>query len=381
MANANAAEAKTATKGEGFITDEALAEVKSRVGKQLRHLERSATVTDEWIERYAFSIGDQNPLWTDRKYAERSSYGKLVAPPTMIYVLCGWDIGTGLPGVHALYVRSRLEFDRPFFEGDRLDSTGIMSEITERPSRFAGRSVLQGVETTFKNQNGERVCVARHWNLRTERGAARDRGTHTSTKTHRYSKEEIRRIEGETFREVVRGDLKRAWKDVEVGEELPTVVRGPLTVTDMVGYMRGGFGGISHGFFMYTHGLGTSFRRRHPDAVIFNSLGIPDSPEAVHWDDGLAQRSGLAAAYDIGPQRIGWMGQTVTNWMGDQGMLRVIDINLKKIVLMADTTWCRGKVVSKERVNGTGQVGIALVAVNQREEIVAQGEAVVELPD
>ena len=130
---------------------------------------------------------------------------------------------------------------------------------------------------------------------------------------------------------------------------------------------------------MYTHAVGSAFRRRHPHAVIKNESGIPDSPEAVHWDDFLAQRSGLVCAYDIGPQRIDWLTQLVTNWMGDTGFLSVVDVKLGKTVLMGDTTWCRGKVIEKEQVDGKNKIIIDISAVNQRDEIVAQGEAIVHL--
>ena len=367
--------------GEQKITPAALAELRKRIGVPLRHLHREVIVTPEWIERYAFAIADTNPLWSDPIYAARSAQGRLTAPPSMIYVLSGWDIGSGLPGVHAMYVRSRVEWFRPIVEGDRLKSYGAMHEVTEREGRFAGYSVLQGVKIDYVGDHEEVVCVAQHWNLRTERGEARRRSEFKEPERQTYSREDIAEIENQVFREVTRGDIARKWSEVKIGEILPQVVKGPLTVTDMVGYMRGGFGGISEGFFMYTHGTGAAFRRRHPHAVIVNSAGVPDSPEAVHWSDELAHKSGVASAYDIGPQRIAWMSQLVTNWIGDTGFLKLIDIKLRQVVLMGDTTWCTGKVTGKERVGDDNLVTIELLACNQRDEIVARGEAVAVLPD
>lgn len=161
--------------GEGAITDEALEEMRDRIGKPMRHLQRSVMITDEWIDRYVLGVADMNPLWSDPIYAARGPYGRLVAPPSMIYVLSGWDVGTGFPGVHALYVRSRVEWFKPIFEGDRLDSSGAIHDISVRPSRFAGRTALQGVKIDYKNADEELVCTAEHWNLRTERGEARKR--------------------------------------------------------------------------------------------------------------------------------------------------------------------------------------------------------------
>jgi acyl dehydratase len=368
--------------GEGKITEKALAEMRARIGKPMRHLQRSVTITDEWIDRYALGVADLNPLWSDPVYAKRGIHRELMAPSTMIYVLSGWDVGTGFPGVHALYTRSKVEWFKPIMNGDQLDSTGCIHELSVRPSRFAGQTALQGVKIDYINQKKEKVCTAEHWNLRTERGEARKRsGERNEAILKSYTPEEITALENEMFREVTRGDLPRLWSDVGIGEELPPVVKGPLTVTDMVGYMRSGFGGVSGGFFMYTHAVGSAFRRRHPHAVIRNEAGVPDSPEAVHWDDFLAQRSGLAGAYDMGPQRIAWLGQVVTNWMGDNGFLRELDIKLGKTIIMGDTTWCRGKVIDKQKVDGQKEVTIELVAQNQRQEVVAQGKAIIQLPD
>ena len=371
----------SASLGEGKITEKAMEEMRARIGKPMRHLQRSVIVSAEWIERYVLGVADLNPLWSDETYAKRGPYGSQVAPPSMIYVLSGWDVGTGFPGVHALFTRSRVEWYKPIFEGDRLDSSGCIDDISVKPSRFAGQTALQGVKIDYTNQNSDLVCTARHWNIRTERSEARKRSNERNIERQTYTPDQIRGLENEMFREITRGDHARSWDDVDVGEVLQPVVKGPLTVTDMVGYMRSGFGGVAGGFFMYTHAIGSGFRRRHPHAVIQNEAGIPDSPEAVHWDDYLAQRSGLGGAYDMGPQRIAWLSQTVTNWMGDSGFLSMLDVKLGKIVIMGDTTWCRGKVISKQKIEGRNEVTIEVVAVNQREEVVAQGEAIVHLPE
>jgi hypothetical protein len=67
--------------------------------------------------------------------------------------------------------------------------------------------------------------------------------------------------------------------------------------------------------------------------------------------------------------------------MGDNGFLRELDIKLGKTVIMGDTTWCRGKVIDKQKVDGQKEVTIELVAQNQRQEVVAQGKAIIQLPD
>jgi hypothetical protein len=46
--------------------------------------------------------------------------------------------------------------------------------------------------------------------------------------------------------------------------------------------------------------------------------------------------------------------------------------------LIGDVTWCQGEVASKDEAAST--VTLQLRAVNQRDEVTATGEAIVELP-
>jgi acyl dehydratase len=366
---------------EGLITDEGIASLTARIGKPLRHLSRHVIVTQEWIDRFALGIGDLNPLWMDPFYASRTSHGGTLAPPTMVFCLSGWDIGTGLPGVHGMYTGCDIEWRERIRAGDELVSHGHLCEISEKHGSFAGRSVLQGTETIFERGDGTLVACARNYNLRTERRAARDRGSQRAVRHATYSPAELAEIELVSLRHLVRADLPRGGSEVEIGEHLSPVVKGPLTATDVIAFMRAGFGGILEGLFMYAHDTAVIWRRRHPQAVISTPWGYYDSPEAVHWDDYLAQQAGVPAAYDLGPQRISWMGQAVTSWMGDQGFLRRLAVRVRRFVIMGDAITCTGTVAAKRQTTAGWEVELALVATNQRDEEVADGTAIVELPD
>jgi len=368
-----------ATLAEGRITDEGIADLRARIGTPLRHLDRSVMVTQEWIDRFALGIGDINPLWTDPWYARRTRHEGTIAPPTIAFSLGGWDIGTGLPGVHALYTGCEIEWEDVIRPGDAIESHGHPCEITEKQGAFAGRSVLQGTETVFE-RNGRTVARMRNFNLRTERGAARERGSQQHVEHASYTPEELRKLELRILRHSLRGDQPRDGADVEAGESLPEVVKGPLTATDVIGFMRGGFGGILEGMFMYAHETATIWRHRHPSAVILSPWGYADSPEAVHWDDDLARRAGAPAAYDLGPQRIAWMAQCVTSWMGDDGFLERLAVRVRKFVIMGDIVSCSGEVSEVSGGDDSVRVTIALTATNQRGELVADGTAVVVLP-
>jgi acyl dehydratase len=362
------------------ITDAGIEALRARIGKPMRHLYREALVTQDWIDRFALGIGDINPLWTDPIYARETPAGVTTAPPTMVFALCGWDIGTGLPGVHGLYTGCEIEWERPIPVGSDVRSEGHLCTVEEKHGAFAGRMVLQGTETVFRDTDGATLATARNFNLRTSRRAgreSREKGSTPDLEHPTYTPEALERIEIEALHAEIRGDLPRTVGEVGIGQSLVPVVKGPLTATDVVGWMRTGFGGVREGFFMYTHELATIWRRRHPAAVMETPWGYVDSPEAVHWDDHLARATGAPAAFDIGPQRISWMTQVVTNWMGDGGTLKRIAVRLGRFVAMGDTVWCRGEVTATAE---DGTVELSLVAENQRGETVGTATATVVLP-
>jgi acyl dehydratase len=158
-------------------------------------------------------------------------------------------------------------------------------------------------------------------------------------------------------------------------EALPEVVKGPLTVTSLVAFVQG-WGSL----YVGAHGLAFGLFDRYPALGISNAFGVPEPPERVHWDDALARAVGVPAAYDYGPERVSWLGHLVTNWMGDAGFLRRLNVQVRRHNLIGDTTWCRGTVRAKAVAEGRGEVTLDLRAVNQRGETIALGDAVVVLP-
>ena len=181
--------------------------------------------------------------------------------------------------------------------------------------------------------------------------------------------------------EFIRGAEELYWEDVRIGDEIPAIVRGPLTISDNVSFAIA-WGGS----FLRAHGLARDYRRTHPAAEITNAYGIPDFPECVHWDAAYAQNIGLAAPYDYGAQRFAWMGNAVTNWMGDNGFLRRLSVKLRRFNLVGDTTWCGGRVIAKRLDRDCGSlapayaVDLELSGRDQRAQQTATGTATVLLP-
>jgi hypothetical protein len=72
---------------------------------------------------------------------------------------------------------------------------------------------------------------------------------------------------------------------------------------------------------------------------------------------------------------------SLTNWVGDDGWLRRLRVEIRRFNLMGDTTWCRGRVTGTRRDDdGRGRLDLAVWAEDQRGETTAKGVAIVELP-
>lgn len=361
----------------GRITDDALAELRETVGREVR---RGQPYIEELnadaIRHFAYGIGDRNPLWTDRDYAESTPHGTLLAPPTILYatdrILSGY-VG-GLPGVHAMFAGTTFRWHRRLRAGDRLRGTAALKDLVERPSRFAGRSVQQIYEVTFTDQHGEPVATAESYCFRTERDAAREKGKYVPD-TPQWSADQLAEI-GAAYRrqeQVRRGATPRHADEVSVGDELPPILKGPYTATTAVSYLLG-WGGL----YVRSHGHAFQLYEEHPALAIPNEWGVPEPPERVHWDPDLARRVGVPGAYDYGPERVSWMGHLVTDWMGDDGFLAELDVQVRRHNLIGDLITING-AVSEVDIE-SGRVALALRAHDQRGEESARGTAVVVLP-
>jgi acyl dehydratase len=359
-------------------TDEALAELRAEIGKEIKGPHGHITeATRDGIRHFAMGIGDENPLWLDESYAAKSPHRGLMAPPFILFAMnkTAWG-ARGLRGIHSMFSGAYFEWRRGIRLGDRLTSKTVLHDIeVKNDSQFAGRTIKQIREATFRDAAGEIVAVTRPYSFRIERDAASAKGKYNKLKMANYTPEEYARIAADYDKEVRRGSTPRYWQDVTIGEALPHVVKGPLTVTDIICWLMG-FGGQ----WLRAHGDAVRWYQRHPKGGIPNSFGAFEPPEIVHWDHELARRVGVPAAYDYGPQRMSWLGHLMTNWIGDHGFLCNLDAQVRRFNLVGDTTWCRGKVIEKWQEGARHLVKCEIWAEDQRGDITVKGTATVELP-
>ena len=358
------------------ITDEMIAGLRREIGVELETRGQfNEWATDDTIRHFAWAVGDPNPLHTDSDYATKTRWGGLIAPPPFLFTCMG-SYPMGLPGIHGLFSGQEFEMARPIRSGDRIRSTGAMTDLVEKPSQFAGRTFIQTWTFVFRDQHGELIGKARRSTVRAERDTAREKGKYQAIRPHTYTPEELAAIEADYEKEIRRGPEPRYWEDVVVGEEIPHVVKGPLTLTDLVGWK------IGWGFRPYVmpHRIGYEYRKKHPRLANRNSQGVWDVPERVHWENEFAREIGAPAAYDYGPQRVSWFGHLLGNWLGDDGFLKLLSVQVRRFNIVGDTTWLKGRVRRKYVENGEHLVECDVWAENQRGEHTAPGFAIVRLP-
>ena len=364
------------------ITQRGLDELRQRTGVLIEDtLEPWChEATRDNIRHYAHGIGDDNPLWCDPAYAAKTRYGDLIALPSFLFacsrIISGY-VG-GLPGVHAMWAGADWRWHKPVRRNDQISTTAHLKDLIEHQTRFAGRAIQQVYHVKFYNQSGDLVADAESWCFRTDRDIAREEGTkYTELKARepkRYSQEELARTYKLYASEEVRGGTPRYWDDVQIGDKLPTMAKGPMTVTGFIAYAQG-WGGL----YIRANKLAWQQVSKHPGLGILNRFGIPDCPERVHWEDEFAKMVGAPGAYDYGPERCSWLTHHVTNWMGDDGMLRRATSKIRRHNPEGDMLFIDGHVVEKMEENGRHLVKIAQEAKNQDGELSVVGTGFVEL--
>ncbi len=369
----------TGHSGDGKITPEMMATARDRLNKPIKGKAWTALASQDTIRHAAMAVGDDNPLYIDRDYAEKSHFGSLVAPPMFPYAATSASAATGgmgFPGIFTLHAEDVWEFPKPVKEGDLLDTTITLTGVEERDSKWGGRAVHQHTEFKFTNQRGEVPAIYTPLYVRTDRGAARANKKYDGFVPYKYTDDELAQISAGYAAEQRRGNLPRYWDDVQVGDDAGHVVKGPLTVTDMIVWWMG-----MGAPYLFAFGIREKRLKERPGlAIIDPETNIRHTPEIAHFDEKYALRSGVGAAYDIGRQRTAWFLHLCTNWAGDDGWVTSIRARFERPNYVGDTTWCTGKVTEKKIENGEPMVKVEMVAKTQRDVVHATGYAWIRLP-
>jgi acyl dehydratase len=379
----------------GTITDEAIERLRARVG-----------VPEPWTRRphylrpnidafriVAEAYGDDNPLYGDPEYATGTVWGGPIAPPPLVGgdSLIGEDEVVAVPeaqrelmkgdplrGVHAFYSASAREWWAPLRPDHRIWRRNALVAVLDKPSEFAGRAVHEWSANVFRDDDGTMLSGQYRLMIRTERKKAREKKKYDAIELASYSDAEIDAIEAEYAAYRRRGATPRFWDDVEEGDAITPMVKGPLTVTDMVCWHVGMGMGL---YDVKPLALGAANRRRIPRFFHRDDQNVPDVMQRVHWDPEWARRAGNPTTYDYGRMRETWLIHACTDWMGDDAWLWRLECEFRGFNYVGDTHHLTGTIVRKYLAEGDRPaVDLELAATNQRGTVTTPATATILLP-
>jgi acyl dehydratase len=282
-----------------------------------------------------------------------------------------------MPGTLPLWVSDRWVLHRPAFEGETIAATSELVDVGERPGRDGSRSVTYSDRTSYVGSDGSVIGERYAAMVRRERPRQPATAPAEPVQTH-YSGEERRAIGAQYEREGSqrRGSTPLRGSELGVGDPIPPIVKGPLTVTNVVGWLLGWGSPLCP-----TNRIAHLYLQEHPRAGLEDPRSnIQDTIEGPHWDAYLAQASGMPQSYDFGTQRISWVAHLLTDWCGDDGFLTELEVRLRRPNFVGDTTWLKGQVTALVPDSDSVLVDCAVTGTNQRGEETTTGTAKVRLP-
>jgi acyl dehydratase len=293
------------------------------------------TVTRDAIRHFAWAIGDDNPLWTEPDHAKESCWGGLIAPPCLLYAVDETTVAPGLDDQRRHYRRVKWTWFDVVSDGTDLD---VQATLTGEHENVESGVVDQHGRVEFLTANGQLIAVA-------ETICSRLTEPLTPIEDRpelRYTANEIDAIEQGILDETRRGATTRYWEDTAVGDDLGTILKGPLSIMDVVAWCAG------------TQGVAT---------------------DADGFSDG-----GLHAETATGPQQVAWIAHLLTDWMGDDAFLHGLDINVISNPPLGSTTSISGHVTKLNIDAVTATAEVTVTAVDQSGEVTAHGSATIAQP-
>ena len=366
-------------------------------------------LTEEVVKAYAASIGDNNPLYTDPEYAKQGPYGCLIAPGTAMLLarnamwhgarrVGGWPIANFHSG-------TAWEFFDVVRVGTGFKATSTGKEIIEKPGAH-GNLFFFITDLFYWDMRGDLLgkCYGTLIMVpREEMGTGRAMSVERlgermlyEREPGKYNEEKVEEILEMVKKGRPRGKEILYWEDVKVGDKLTPFVLPPWTDQDYAGpnLIRNGpqrAYGFDAGYRMRKYirqegGGGVTYT--HPVSR------WPWSPGAEHGDALMAAYRGQSLPFDWGGQRSQIPQALMSNWMGDHGFIRRLQMALRRPMYYGDLGVYSGEVTKKFKEVQKGEsgegavpgertyyaVGIKYEGRNHEDQVFVQGTSTVYLP-
>jgi acyl dehydratase len=328
-------------------------------------------LTRDTIRLIANARGDLNPLFRDEEYAKSSKFGTIIAPPTCLYAV--------------VYNSYTSPFSNRFSGTDGGDESVWFAPIpadekirlvTTSPTKIEikdtasfGKVIFRTGRHDFYRSGNVLIGRRRFWGaLRHVESVARFMEGRGPQQVPTYTDDYIKSVYTAQDAEQILGNRTRYWEDVNVGDALTPVVRGPHTAMESVAWTIAAIGQnfwVSDRLFRYIHE--------------YSNWGI--------WDDRLrVWRNDHDPFFEYGrhggygSQRSSWMEMLLTNWMGDEGFLWRLRTEHRLYGGYGWVYWCRAVVAKKSVERRHHCVTIEGRIENQNGDEVDRVRAVVLLP-
>ena len=134
------------------------------------------------------------------------------------------------------------------------------------------------------------------------------------------------------------------WEDVSEGQEIPSyeLAVTPTLIADQVSGSQ-------------------DYNLMHHDGDFARSQGAPD----MYLNTGFIEAM---------------LSRLITDWMGDDGWLEKMSIQMRRFNIFGDKLTVKGKVITKEIQEGAHLIQCEIWVENDREGISVPGKATVRLP-
>ncbi|MEW6425437.1 MAG: MaoC/PaaZ C-terminal domain-containing protein [Bacillota bacterium] len=115
-------------------------------------------------------------------------------------------------------------------------------------------------------------------------------------------------------------------------------------------------------------------REWRPDILQFRQFAeVSGNFNPVHLDDAYARRAGLEGAVAQGVLTMAQLGAMLTDWMGEEGTLKSLEVRFEKMVRAGERILCSGYI----KDTSLNALICEIMVVNDRAEKVLSGSAVV----
>ena len=100
----------------------------------------------------------------------------------------------------------------------------------------------------------------------------------------------------------------------------------------------------------------------------------------IHYDNDFAKNNGLPGVIIHGALKNAFLGQLMTDWIGEGGTLRKLSCQYRGMDVPGDTLTCKGTVTRKYQEGGQNLVDCDIWLENEKGEKTTPGSATVALP-